>query len=102
MAARREQDLKHLLRPGAPQVSRTQRAGAVFDLERPEQADHEAPPLLFFCTHALRHPQSIELPFLCGAVVSADRVPLFAGTIRYTRSASAQTQLLRLRPGRSR
>jgi hypothetical protein len=64
MAARGEQDLKHLLRPGAPQVTRAERAGAVFDRERPEQPDNKAPPILFSYTHALRHPRAIEVPSL--------------------------------------
>src|SRR5258708_14463789 len=79
MPARGEQDLKHLLRPGAPQVTRTQHAGAVFDRERPEQADHKAPPIHFFCTHALRHPQAIGLPYFRGTAVPADRVQSLRG-----------------------
>ena len=47
MTARGEQDFQHLLRPCAPQVTRTQRSGAVFDCERPEQPDHQAPRLSF-------------------------------------------------------
>ena len=65
---------QHLLRPGTPQVTRTQRAGAVFDRERPEQPDHKAPPILFLYAHALRHPHAMELSYFCGTVVSARRL----------------------------
>ncbi len=73
MTARGEQDFQHLLRPGAPQVTRTQRAAAVLDRERPEQADHKAPRFSFYA-HALRHPHAIGLLNLCSTVVSARRL----------------------------
>src|SRR5260370_19304656 len=88
MAARGEQDLKHLLRPGAPQVTRTQRAAAVLDRERPEQADHQAPPILFFHAHALPYLRRSSFHISSARPTQLTGFRLLASMIRYTRLGS--------------
>src|SRR5690348_8436100 len=109
MAARGEQDLKHLLGPGAPQVTRTERAGAVFDHERPEQPDHRAPPTLFFYAHALPPSGdrgSVSLRHGClsslGSVSSRARLIYPAGRVRGRAAPSASPSVHSAAPASTR
>jgi hypothetical protein len=53
MAARRQQDLEHLLRARAPEVARTELLSAILDRQRSEEPNCEAMPRLVFSVHLL-------------------------------------------------
>jgi hypothetical protein len=72
------------------------------DRERPEQADHKAPPILFFHAHALPYLRRSSFHISSARPTQLTGFRPLASMIRYTRYASAQTRLLPLSPGRSR
>jgi hypothetical protein len=69
MSARRQQNLKHLLRAAAAEIPRAQRPGA-FDRERPEQPDQQTLSMLGFFTHYAPPGRAIKFSLFSDTVIT--------------------------------
>jgi len=69
MPARRQQDLEHLFRAAAAEISRAQRPGAL-DRERPEQPNQETLSTLVFFTHSHRPVGVIKFSLFTDTVIT--------------------------------